>query len=197
MSDNLMAFRIGAVETAGSIGADADPGAALSRASIDGYPPGWDAPGRVVCRVWLTPSGFVTDWHEDAYRSDPAVLGLVEDAKAALAGIAGARAEAGTPVEKAVLDWMLRNTAVCPFDGRQDLDFENGCTGFGTDGCRACILGNIGGREAAVLDWMFSRLHCCPFEDGCGIDFDAECAHFGTDGCRACLLRNIEKLNKP
>lgn len=45
--------------------------------------------------------------------------------------------------EAAILDWMLRNTHSCPFADDCGLDFDTECKGFGTDGCRACILRNI------------------------------------------------------
>lgn len=48
-----------------------------------------------------------------------------------------------TERESAILDWMFRNTHACPFDDESGLDFEAICTGFGTEGCKACILDNI------------------------------------------------------
>lgn len=48
-----------------------------------------------------------------------------------------------TERETAMLDWMFRNTRSCPFSDGCGLDFESECQGFGTDGCRQCVLKNI------------------------------------------------------
>lgn len=48
-----------------------------------------------------------------------------------------------TERETAMLDRMFRNTRSCPFSDGCGLDFESECQGFGTDGCRQCVLKNI------------------------------------------------------
>ena len=45
--------------------------------------------------------------------------------------------------ESAIIDWMFRNTHSCPLPDDCGLDFESECAGFGTEGCRACVLRNI------------------------------------------------------
>lgn len=48
-----------------------------------------------------------------------------------------------TERENAILDWMFRNAHSCPFPDDCGLDFDEECRGFGTDGCRTCVLKNI------------------------------------------------------
>lgn len=68
--------------------ADLDPveqEGALACAAIDGYPSDENAPGTVICNVWLTTERKpIVDWHHDGYRLDPAVLEEVSAAKAML-----------------------------------------------------------------------------------------------------------------
>lgn len=55
---------------------------ALAKATIDGYPANPDDEGTVVCNVWMLGTDkFLIDWHQNQYRLDDTVLGLITKAK--------------------------------------------------------------------------------------------------------------------
>lgn len=55
---------------------------AIARATIDGYPANPDDEGTVVCNVWMLETGkFLVDWHQNQYRLNDTVLGLVAKVK--------------------------------------------------------------------------------------------------------------------
>ena len=144
MEEKLVSFENTHVESPAEIGDDADKGAVLGCVDIDGYPADENASGRVVCRVWALPGGkFVTDWHDNSYRLNKSVLELVEDSKKLLLESFGQDPAPATEREGAILDWMFRNAHSCPFADHCGIDFDAECKGFGTDGCRECVLKNI------------------------------------------------------
>lgn len=55
---------------------------ALARATIDGYPANPNKEGTVVCNVWMLETDkFLVDWHQNQYRLNDTVLGLITKAK--------------------------------------------------------------------------------------------------------------------
>lgn len=55
---------------------------ALARATIDGYPADPNGEGTVICNIWMLDTNkFLTDWHQNQYRLNDTVLGLVAEAK--------------------------------------------------------------------------------------------------------------------
>lgn len=55
---------------------------ALARATIDGYPADPNGEGTVICNVWMLDTNkFLVDWHQNQYRLNDTVLGLIAEAK--------------------------------------------------------------------------------------------------------------------
>ena len=60
---------------------------AIAYAEIDGYPTGSTVESAVICRVWLMKEkygiypAYLVNWHQDGYRENEEVQGLIKEAK--------------------------------------------------------------------------------------------------------------------